>query len=97
MSTESPRVSPHELQILQALASGRQPPLTSSHRTRFELLGLVRDGPAGVHLTDEGHRCARQKASSATEHEKFAHSRESPSTPRDKRGRRKRGRHSLPI
>ncbi len=97
MSMESPRVSLNELQILQALASGQQPPLTSSHRTRLELLGLVRDGPSGVQLTDEGHRCAQQKASSATEPERFAHSRESPTTPRDKRGRRKRGRHMLPI
>ena len=94
---ESTRVSLHELQILQALAGGRQPPITSSHRTRLELLGLVRDGPSGVQLTDEGHLCARQKASDTTKPEKFVPSGESPSTPRDKRGRRKRGRHTLPV
>ena len=91
------RVSPHELQILQALASGRKPPLSSSHRTRLELLGLVRDGPSGVQLTAEGHRRAWQKSQALTQHEKFTHSSDSPSVPRDKRGRRKRGRHTLPI
>jgi len=97
MPSESMRVSAHELQILQALAGGRRPPITSNHRTRLELLGLVRDGPSGLQLTAEGHRRARQKAPAMVEPEKLAASRERDSTPRDARGRRKRGRHTLPI
>jgi len=91
------RVSPHELLLLQALAGGRRPPITSNHRTRLELLGLVRDGPSGLELTAEGHRRARQKVAATLEPEKLASSRERDSTPRDARGRRKRGRHTLPI
>jgi hypothetical protein len=97
MPSELMRVSPHELLILQALAGGRLPPITSNHRTRLELLGLVRDGPSGLQLTPEGHRRARQKAPAMVEPEKFDRSREQDSAPRDARGRRKRGRHTLPI
>jgi len=97
MPTESMRVSPHELLILQALAGGRRPPITSNHRTRLELLGLVRDGPSGLQLTAEGHRRARQKQPATVEPEKLVRSRELASTPRDARGRRKRGRHTLPL
>jgi len=97
MPTGSMRMSPHELLILQALAGGHRPPITSNHRTRLELLGLVRDGPSGLQLTAEGHRRARQKQPAMVEPEKLVRSRESASTPRDAGGRRKRGRHTLPI
>lgn len=96
MPIEPVRLSSQELILLQALESGRRPPITSSHRTRLELLGLVRDGPAGLQLTSEGRRCACEIAATV-EPEKLAHSRESTSTPRDTRGRRKRGRRTLPI
>ena len=59
-------------------------------------LGLVRDGPAGLQLTPEGHQCACQLAAPA-EPERLARSGEVRSTPRDARGRRKRGRRTLPI
>lgn len=96
MPIESTRLSPHELSLLQALESGRRPAVTSNHRTRLELLGLVRDGPAGLQLTPEGHQCACQLAAPA-EPERLARSGEVRSTPRDARGRRKRGRRTLPI
>lgn len=96
MPTEPSRLSPHELNLLQALESGRRPAITSSHRTRLELLGLVRDGPAGLQLTPEGHRCAG-KTTAIVEPERLAPSGEADPTPRDARGRRKRGRRTLPI
>lgn len=96
MPIEPTRLSPHELNLLQALESGRTPAVTSSHRTRLELLGLVRDGPAGLQLTPEGHRCA-SKITVPVEPERFARPDEADSTPRDARGRRKRGRRTLPI
>ncbi len=96
MPIEPTRLSPHELNLLQALQSGRRPPITSSHRTRLELLGLVRDGPAGLQLTAEGHRCACEITATA-EPEKLPRSGEADLTPRDRRGRRKRGRRTLPI
>ncbi|MGQ0581169.1 MAG: hypothetical protein ACT4O6_04490 [Reyranella sp.] len=96
MPIEPTRLSPHELSLLKALESGRRPPITSSHRTRLELLGLVRDGPAGLRLTAEGRRCAC-KIAATVEPEKLVRSGETASTPRDVRGRRKRGRRTLPI
>ncbi len=96
MPIEPTRLSPHELSLLQALDSGRTPAVTSSHRTRLELLGLVRDGPAGLQLTPEGHRCAG-KIKAPAEPERLACPGDADSTPRDARGRRKRGRRTLPI
>lgn len=96
MPIEPTRLSPHELSLLQALESGRRPAVTSNHRTRLELLGLVHDGPAGLQLTPEGHRCACQITAPA-EPERPTRSGEADSIPRDKRGRRQRGRRTLPI
>jgi hypothetical protein len=96
MPIEPMRLSPHELSLLKALDSGGRPAVTSSHRTRLELLGLVRDGPAGLQLTPEGHRCAGNIAATA-EPERPMRSGEVRSTPRDTMGRRKRGRRTLPI
>jgi hypothetical protein len=90
-------LSPHELLLLQALASGRRPLVTSSHRMRLELLGLVRDGPSGLQLTIEGHRRAQEKAAALAGPEKSAPPPEVDTTPRDVRGRRKRGRHTSRI
>ena len=88
------RVSRHELLLLQAIANGRPLSLTSNHRTRLELLGLVRDGPGGLQLTAEGLRRAREKLPRPA---KAASAATPDTTPRDARGRRKRGRHTLPI
>jgi hypothetical protein len=96
MTIEPTRLSPHELTLLQALESGRRPAVTSSHRTRLELLGLVRDGPAGLQLTPEGHRCAWQ-IKAATDPKRPSRPSEADSIPRDTRGRRQRGRRTLPI
>lgn len=96
MPIEPMRLSPHELNLLQALESGRRPPITSSHRTRLELLGLIRDGPTGLQLTPEGRRCACD-ITATPEPEKLPHAREAISMPRDARGRRKPGRRTLPM
>jgi hypothetical protein len=97
MPVDPTLVSPHELLILQALAGGRRPPVTSSHRMRLELLGLVRDGPSGLQLTAEGQRRAQEKFTAPAGSEKPAPTPEEDTTPRDARGRRKRGRHTSRI
>jgi hypothetical protein len=53
-------VSTYEIRLLSKL----QLPdykhfLSSDHRLRFELLGLIKDGPDGVQLTSRGMRVAQ--------------------------------------
>lgn len=91
------RLSSHELLILQALARGQRPTVTSKHRTRYELLGLVRDGPAGLQLTAEGLRRTRDEAAAVVEPEKAPPVREQRPLARDATGRRKRRRHTQPV
>jgi hypothetical protein len=97
MPLDPMRLSPHELLILQALARGQQPTVTSKHRTRYELLGLVRDGPAGLQLTAEGLRRTREKAAPAVDPEKASSVREQRLAARDATGRRRRRRHTKPV
>jgi len=49
-----PILSRHEISLLRGLLQGREQALPSSHRLRFELLGLIRDRPHGVELTASG-------------------------------------------
>jgi len=91
------RLSSHELLILQALARGQRPVVTSKHRTRYELLGLVRDGPAGLQLTAEGLRRTREKVATAVKPERAPPVREHRPPARDAKGRRKRRRHTQPV
>lgn len=58
MTTESVRLSAEELRIVQALVAGRPVTLSSAHRLRLELLGILKDGPQGPKLTDLGRRQA---------------------------------------
>jgi hypothetical protein len=97
MPLDPMRLSPHELLILQALARGQQPTVSSKHRTRYELLGLVRDGPAGLQLTAEGLRRTREKAAPTVKPEKAPPVREQRPPARDAMGRRKRRRHTQPV
>ena len=63
MTTESVRLSAEELRIVQALMTGGPATLSSAHRLRLELLGLLKDGPQGPKLTDLGRRHAGAPAS----------------------------------
>jgi hypothetical protein len=53
-------VSTHEIRLLSKM---RFPDykhyLSSNQRVRFELLGLIKDGPGGVQLTSKGERVAQ--------------------------------------
>jgi hypothetical protein len=91
MPLDPTRLSPHELLILQALARGQQPTVTSKHRTRYELLGL------GLQLTAEGLRRTREKAVPAVKPEKAPPVRKQRPLARDAMGRRKRRRHTQPV
>jgi hypothetical protein len=86
------RVSRDEILVLCALAAKRPVRLTSTHRLRLEMLGLITDGAAGITLTDLGRRCARQPIAGD----------EQPPAPvsdpeRDKLGRRKANRRLSPF
>lgn len=52
MSTANMRLGAEELRILRDLLMGRPTHLSSSHRLRLEMLGLLKDGPDGFKLTD---------------------------------------------
>jgi len=53
-------VSSQEVRLLCKLRlPGYQPFVSSNQRLRFELLGLVKDGAAGIELTPKGARVAQ--------------------------------------
>jgi hypothetical protein len=91
MADGTVRLSRQEIRLLRALAEGRQIHLASTHRLRFEMLGLLHDGSQGIALTPLGHRCSRQPV---------ADEEAEPSTappPRDRLGRRKANRRHSPF
>jgi hypothetical protein len=51
-------ISALEIEILRALAREEDPFVRSSHRIRLEMLGLVRDGPNGLIITEAGRQAA---------------------------------------
>lgn len=51
MSTANLRLGTDELRVLRDLAMGRPAHLSSNHRLRLELIGLLKDGPEGPKLT----------------------------------------------
>jgi hypothetical protein len=55
-------ISPLEIGILRALVREEDPFVRSSHRIRLEMLGLVKDGPGGLALTELG----RQEATTSS-------------------------------
>jgi hypothetical protein len=50
------RLSSYEIDILRALARGEDLTLSSTHRVRLELLGLIKETTSGVLLTTLGER-----------------------------------------
>lgn len=63
------RLGTNDIAILNALFRQQTPKVSSAHRLRLELLGLVRDTTEGLRLTPAG-----QKAATCTptiEHEKL--------------------------
>ena len=77
-------LSPLELEVLRKLVNGEAVSLSSRHRLRMELAGVIRDGARGIVVTAEGRRLASEKPEDST-----AASPESPSQPAmDRRGRR---------
>jgi hypothetical protein len=52
------RISVREIEMLRALAAGEAGFVTSSHRLRLEMLGLVLDGPNGLRLTGAGREAS---------------------------------------
>lgn len=56
MSTGHYRLGDVELRVLRDLLMRRPTHISSSHRVRLELLGLLKDGPDGPKLTSDGKR-----------------------------------------
>ncbi len=53
-------VSTYEIRLLSKLQlPDYKESLPSQQRVRFELLGLIKDGPGGIRLTPKGARVAR--------------------------------------
>lgn len=92
MSTANLRLGADELRILRDLMMGRPTHLSSSHRLRLEMLGLLKDGPTGPKLTDIALRYVQ------TDQTASASSPESPMPDKlTRRGRRMPFRRSLPF
>lgn len=94
-STPHVRISAEEHRLLRALSVGQTVKLPSSHRLRLELLGLLRDGPAGPRLTPLG----RQQAATAPGEEEASDAPrpDEPLKKRDRRGRRMPHGRALPF
>ena len=52
------RISVREIEMFKALTAGEAGFVTSSHRLRLEMLGLVLDGPNGLRLTGAGREAS---------------------------------------
>jgi hypothetical protein len=73
-----------ELEVLRKLVNGEAVSLSSQLRLRLEMAGVIREGAAGIAVTDAGRRLARQAPATIP-----APGAAPDSTPaRDKRGRR---------
>ena len=58
-------ITAREIRLLSKLrSSGYHKRLSSQQRIRFELLGLIKDGPGGIQLTPKGVRVARVRDAS---------------------------------
>lgn len=92
MSTDNLRLGADELRALRDLMMGRPTHISSSHRVRRELLGLLKDGPDCPKLTADGKRYASVQQPTST-------SPPQPAMPdkRTKRGRRMPFRRALPL
>lgn len=92
MSTANLRLGADELRILRDLAMGRPARLSSNHRLRLEMLGLLKDGKDGPKLTTlakhylQSHQSASASSPEPTLPDKL-----------DRAGRRMPFRRSLPF
>lgn len=92
MSTDNYRLGADELRALRDLLMGRPAQMSSNHRVRLELLGLLKDGPEGPKLTSDGKRYASvQQTASVSSPES------SMPDKLDKKGRRMPFRRSAPF
>jgi hypothetical protein len=57
----APTLSALELEILCKLVNGEAVSLSSRHRLRLELAGVIREGAQGIVVTADGRRLASQK------------------------------------
>lgn len=55
------RLTNPELDLLRKLVNGEAVSLSSQLRLRLEMAGVLRDGAAGIVVTDAGRRLASQK------------------------------------
>jgi len=79
------KLSDPEIEILRKLVNGEAVSISSQQRIRFELAGIIREGPGGIVVTLTGRSLAREKPTEAT-------ARDAPpevKVSRDSRGRRK--------
>jgi hypothetical protein len=63
----APNLSTLELEILRKLVNGESVSLSSRHRLRLELAGVIREGAQGIVVTADGRRLAQQKLPSASD------------------------------
>jgi hypothetical protein len=63
------RLGTNDLAVLNALVRHETPEVSSAHRLRLEMLGLVRDTAAGLRLTPAGEKAAA--CAPTVEHEKI--------------------------
>lgn len=94
-STTHVRISAEEQRLLRALSVGQAVKLPSAHRLRLELLGLLRDGPAGPRLTALGRQHAA--AAFSDEEASSAPRADQPVKKRDRLGRRMPHGRALPF
>jgi hypothetical protein len=73
-----------EVEILRKLVNGEAVSISSQHRYRLELAGMLREGPGGIEVTLTGRGLARQKEATQTSSEPLPEAK----IPRDRRGRR---------
>ena len=80
----APSISALELEILCKLVNGEAVSLSSRHRLRLELAGVIREGAQGIVVTADERRLASQKPVDST-----AGPASAAKPALDKRGRRK--------
>ena len=78
------KLSDLEIELLRKVVNGEAVSLSSQQRVRFELAGMIREGPNGIVVTLTGRSLACEKPPEATSSDAALGDKVS----RDKRGRR---------
>ena len=76
------KLSELEVEILRKLVNGEAVSISSKHRVRLELAGMIREGANGIVVTLTGRSLARAKPAEGT-------ASDAANVSRDRRGRRK--------